>query len=521
MHFEALIETAAGVAATRSRKAKLAALVPLLRAAAAESPVMLAIAVASLAGEIRQGALGIGPAAMRALKRPEPCLGESADLELGEVDAAFERIRVASGKGSRQRKLDEVTGLLARATAAGQDFLVRLLVGELRQGAVEGLMREAIAQAFDVRSALVQRAAMLSGRLALVAERAHAGGAAALAEFRLEVGRPLEPMLAQTAESPAMVIEKFGGPAAFDFKLDGARIQVHKNGDDVRVFTRQLRDVTVAVPEVVELLRAVAAPTLVLDGEVLALRVDGRPQPFQVTMRRFGRQHDIAALRSELPLTPVFFDCLHHDGEDVFDRPLVERRAALVDAVGGDHVVPQLVTADVDAAEAFYGDALAAGHEGLVAKADAATYEAGRRGAQWLKLKPAHTLDLVVLAVEAGSGRRSGLLSNLWLGARNDEADDDPDAEPFVMLGKTFKGLTDEVLRWQTAALGALEVKREGHVVHVRPELVVEIAFDGLQRSSQYSGGLALRFARVRGYREDKTAAEADTMSAVRALMAE
>ncbi len=515
MQFQTLVEAAERVRATRSRLQKLEALVPLLRAAAADDS--LALAVAYLAGEVPQGKLGVGPAALRSLATPEPSAADGAELALAAVDAALQRVRDATGSGSKGRKQAELTALLAAATESGQDFLLRLVGGELRQGAVAGLMREAIARAFEVDVAAVHRAAMLTGRLDRVAELARAGSAR-LAAVRLELFRPLEPMLAQTAVDVADALARLAGPVALEHKLDGARIQVHKAGDRVRVFTRHLREVTGAVPEVVQLARELPADRLVLDGEVLALADDGRPRPFQVTMRRFGRRLDVAAMRATLPLTPFFFDCLHRDGDDVFDRELTARRVALVAVVPAGNLVPQVLVsaADAEAAERFYDAALAAGHEGVLAKAEATRYEAGRRGSGWLKIKPAHTLDLVVLAAEWGSGRREGTLSNLWLGAR---ADAEADAETgFVMLGKTFKGLTDELLAWQTRELLARETCRDGHVVHVRPELVVEIALDGVQTSSQYPGGVALRFARVRGYREDKNPAQADTLATVRAL---
>jgi DNA ligase-1 len=321
-------------------------------------------------------------------------------------------------------------------------------------------------------------------------------------------------MLAQSAASPADALAKLGR-AAFEWKLDGARVQVHRDGERVRVFTRQGNDVTAAVPELVEGARAFPSKRFVLDGEALALRADGRPQPFQVTMRRFGRRLDVERLRAELPLAPRYFDLLHEGGEDWIDRPGEERWRALEALVPAGARVGRAVTDDAGEAERFLADTLARGHEGLVAKALDAPYEAGRRGARWLKLKPVHTLDLVVLAAEWGSGRRRGRLSNLHLGAR------DPATGGFVMLGKTFKGMTDEVLAWQTTRLQALASDTEGHVVHVRPELVVEIAFDGVQRSPHYPGGVALRFARLVRYRDDKSPLEADTIETVRALAAD
>ncbi len=324
--------------------------------------------------------------------------------------------------------------------------------------------------------------------------------------------RPLQPMLAQPADDIAAALALLG-TAALEWKVDGARVQVHKAGDEIRVYTRNLNDVTASVPEIVEAMRDLPARELILDGEAIAVTPDGAPQPFQVTMRRFGRKLDVARMRAELPLAVYFFDCLYRDGVSLVDRPAHERFDALADAVPAPLVVPRLITADVGAAEAFYADALARGHEGVMAKALDATYEAGSRGASWLKVKRAHTLDLVVLAAEWGNGRRKGWLSNLHLGAR------DP-AGGWVMLGKTFKGMTDALLAWQTRELLARETRRDAYTVHVRPELVVEIAFNDLQESPEYPGGLALRFARVKGYRADKRAEDADTIETVRALHA-
>jgi DNA ligase-1 len=350
---------------------------------------------------------------------------------------------------------------------------------------------------------------MLCGNLGDVACAALFEGVSALSRYAIQLFRPVEPMLASPAESVAEAVMAFG-QAAFELKLDGARIQVHKQGDEVRVFTRNLNDVTARVPEVVAAVRASKAGTLVLDGEAIALRPDGRPHPFQVTMRRFGRKLEVDALREALPLSSFFFDCLLYEGEPLVDRGARERREILEKAL--DCVTPALITAEPEKARAFQQDTLARGHEGIMAKALDAPYESGRRGAGWLKVKPAHTLDLVVLAAEWGSGRRRGWLSNLHLGAR------DPASGGFVMLGKTFKGLTDETLEWQTRQFLARETRRDDWTVHIRPELVVEIAFNDVQESSQYPGGMALRFARVKGYRPDKRPEEADTVDTVRAI---
>jgi DNA ligase 1 len=389
--------------------------------------------------------------------------------------------------------------------------LRRLLLGELRQGALEGVMLEAVARAVGASSRDVQRAFLLQGSLTAVAEAALREGVAGLRSFQLEVGRPIRPMLAQTAADLPTALARTG-PAAVEWKLDGARIQVHVRGSQVRVFTRSLDDVTARVPELVEAARALPAQSVLLDGETLALREDGRPYPFQVTAGRFGSRLDPERMRASLPLTPFFFDLLHVDGEDLVDRGVAERHAALAALVPERWQVPRIVTDDPLVAAGFLSDTLQRGHEGVLVKSLSAPYEAGRRGAGWIKVKPRHTLDLVVLAAEWGHGRRQGLLSNLHLGARH------PASGEFVMLGKTFKGLTDEMLAWQTHRLLELELARDRGVVFVRPELVVEVAFDGVQRSPRYPGGVTLRFARVIRYRPDKAADEADSIDQVRAI---
>ena len=507
MRLADLVATSRRVAETRSRSEKVAALADLLRRLAPEE---IDVAVAWLSGNLRQGRIGLGGAAIREA-RPGTAAGEPA-LTLGEVDATFERIAATTGAGSTAARVGLLGELLARATREEQEFLIRLIFGELRQGALAGLMAEALAAAAAVPAGDVRRALMLAGELPAVARAVLVEGRAGLDRFRLELLRPLQPMLASPAGDVSEALERLG-EAAFELKLDGARVQVHKAGEEIRVFSRRGNDVTNAVPELVETVQALPARQAILDGEVIALRPDGAPLPFQVTMRRFGRKLDVARLRGELPLTPFFFDVLHLDGEDLLDRPAGERFAALGAAVPG-LTVPRLVTADAEAADAFFADALERGHEGMMAKALDAPYEAGRRGFSWLKIKPAHTLDLVILAAEWGHGRRQGWLSNLHLGAR------DPDHGGFVMLGKTFKGLTDERLAWQTKKLQEIALGTDGWTVHVRPELVVEVAFSDVQESPQYPAGMALRFARVKGYREDKTAAEADTIETVRKIFA-
>lgn len=505
MRLAELVAASRDVTATPGRLAKIDRLAGLLAAA---GPGERAEVTAWLAGDLPQGRIGLGPATVYAAVAAAPAPPADATLSVAEVDAAFTAVAGARG-GAKARALG---ALLARATADERDLLARLVVGELRHGALEGVLAEAVAKAAGVPAAEVRRAAMFAGALPPVAVAALAGGEAGLSSFRLRLGVPVQPMLASPATDVAAALETAGGEAAFEWKLDGARVQVHKDGDEVRAFSRSLREVTASVPEVVGLVRASPARSLVLDGEALALRPDGSPEPFQVTMQRFGRRGPSGGDVPGAPLVPFFFDALLVDGEDLTGRPARERWQALGRAVPAANVVPRLVTGDAAAALAFFEDALRRGHEGVVAKAPGAAYEAGRRGAAWLKVKRAHTLDLVVLAVERGSGRRRGLLSNLWLGAR------DPASGGFAMLGKTFKGMTDALLRWQTERLGALAVREEGHVVHVRPELVVEVAFDGIQASPTYPSGLALRFARVKGYREDKRADEADTVEAVRAL---
>lgn len=501
-----LVQTSAEVAATRSRKRKVERLAELCaRLAGAD----LEIGVPYLAGELRQGKVGIGWALVRdarpAASASEPC------LTLADVDRTFTAIGAIAGKGAKARRVDALRALFERATADEHAFLAKLCVGELRQGALEAVLLEAVAAATELDPADVRRAAMLGGSLADVALAVLTDGAAGLARFRLELFRPLQPMLAQPAGGAGEVFAKLG-PAASEWKLDGARLQVHKRGDEVRAYTRKRFDVTRSVPEVVELVRALPTASLILDGEVIALAPDGRPHPFQVTMGRFGRKLDVDAERRKLPLSAFFFDLLLADCVEWLDRPNAERWAELERIVPAEHRVVRADVTNEDELEASFASALDAGHEGVVVKALDAGYAAGRRGSHWLKLKPAHTLDLVVLAAEWGSGRREGWLSNLHLGAR------DPANGDFVMLGKTFKGMTDATLERQTRELLALETGRAGHVVRVRPEKVVEIAFDGVQRSPHYPGGLALRFARLKRYRDDKSADDADTIEAVRGL---
>jgi DNA ligase 1 len=499
--------TSDGVASSSARLAKVERLAACLRRL---DPAEVHPAVAYLAGELRQRQIGVGWAALREL----PPAGPSPTLTVAELDAAFERIGRLTGPGSQGERRRLLADLLGRATAEEQRFLVRLLSGELRQGALEGVMVEAIARAAGVPAAEVRRALMLRGALGPVAEAALAGGVDGLRSFRLQVGRPLQPMLAQTATSVEAAIARTG-EAAVEWKLDGIRVQLHKDGDEVRAFTRTLDDITARVPEVVELVPSLPVRSAVLDGELIALQPDGRPHPFQVTAGRLGSRLDVQRLRTTVPVTLYLFDALHVDGEDLIDRGGAERNAVLAATAPAVLRIPRIVTADPREAAAFLRDTLARGHEGVLVKSLAAPYEAGRRGAGWVKVKPVHTLDLVVLAAEWGHGRRQGWLSNLHLGAR------DPEDGGFVMLGKTFKGLTDELLTWQTERLLELAVTpTDQYVVRVRPELVVEVAFDGVQASPRYPGGVALRFARVLRYRPDKRAADADTIGEVRAIHA-
>jgi DNA ligase-1 len=504
VRFHELVDVSLAVARNRSRLEKTARLAELLRRMRGRE---ILIGVAYLSGSLVQGRVGLGWSAIAAARTAGTAAASSIDLL--EVDAIFERIAHISGPGSARARARLLADLFSRATPDEQDFLARLISGDLRQGALEGVLSEAIAKAADTPADQVRHAAMMCGDLGEVAHTALTDGGAALASYAIQLFRPVEPMLASPAENATEALGWLG-EAAFELKLDGARIQVHKAGEDVRVFSRGLNDVTSAVPEVVEQIRSLPARELILDGEVLALREDCRPLPFQETMRRFGRRLDVQKLRKELPLTPFFFDCLYVDGRVLTMEPQRTRFATLVAAVP-TLVVPHRIIGDPEGAEQFLHEALAAGHEGLMAKALNAPYAAGSRGRSWLKIKIARTLDLVVLAAEWGSGRRRGRLSNLHLGARDAGGG-------FVMLGKTFKGLTDEVLEWQTAAFLERETGREGHVVFVRPELVVEIAFSDIQESPHYPGGLALRFARVKGYRADKTAAQADTIATVREM---
>ncbi len=498
-----VVTTSTAVSATRSRKVKVAALADLLVRAEAEE---IEVVTSYVGGALLQRRTGLGWRGLASLPDPAP----EASLTVREVDTAFTDLAGLSGPGSQAARAAAVGALFGRATDAEQRWLRGVVTGELRQGALESLVQEAVAVAAEVPLPAVRRAAMLSGSSVVAARLAFSGGADALGGVGLEVLRPVQPMLASSAPSVAEAMTKAGRDAAvsIDTKLDGIRIQVHRAGDRVLIATRTLEDITARLPEVVAVALALPADSFVLDGEALALDATGRPRPFQETASRTAR----ASQDGGLHVTPYFFDLLHLDGVDLLDEPATTRLAALERLVPTAHLAARLFTDDPAVADEFVRGVLAAGHEGVVVKDPAAPYDAGRRGSSWVKVKPVHTLDLVVLAVEWGSGRREGWLSNLHLGARGPDGD-------LVMLGKTFKGLKDQVLEWQTRRFLELETGRSGNVVRVRPEQVVEIAIDGVQRSSRYPGGVALRFARVVRYRDDKTLAEIDTLDTVRAFL--
>jgi ATP-dependent DNA ligase len=563
-----VVDVSAGVTATSARNAKITQIATLLARA---EPGQVAVAVAFLSGDLLQGQIGVGYATIGELFRAADAAGaddggNAAPLTLTEVNDAFAEIGAVTGPGSVALRRQQLAALFARAADREREFMVRLLAGDLRQGALEGVMTEAVAKAAGVPAEEVRRAHQLGGSLPEVAEAVLGGTAqdgaggtdtrgvtaqgaadqglpevagqepanrgrdargseralAALRGFTLRVGRPARPMLAASAPDVAAALAKIS-PAAAEWKIDGIRIQVHRAGDEVAVFTRTLDDITARVPEIVEATLSLPVTAAVFDGEAVALAPDGRPRPFQVTAARTASQADVGRMRGQTPLTPFLFDLLHLNGSDLIDDPASERHRLLSEIAPATLLTPRIVTADLAEAEAFFADAVAQGHEGVVLKSLDAPYRAGRRGGEWIKVKPRHTLDLVILAAEWGHGRRRGVLSNLHLGAR------DPETGGLVMLGKTFKGLTDEMLAWQTARLLGLadppaqitadaDRQQAYGVVRVRPELVVEVAFDGVQASRRYPGGLALRFARVLRFRPDKKAADADTIDAVRAV---
>ncbi|OUZ10985.1 ATP-dependent DNA ligase [Aeromicrobium sp. PE09-221] len=505
MMLSELVATTQEVTATSSRLAKIEALARLLERSESDE---VGPAVGLLTAAPRQGRIGVG---WRGITGLQVTHADSPSLSVADVDQALDALVGVAGRGSVTTRGGLLEDLASRATAEEWDFLVRVILGELRTGALEGVLLDAIARASGHPQAAVRRAAMLSGDLGETARLALTGSAEDLDAVGLVVGRPVLPMLASTAATPSAALE-ITGEASAEYKLDGARIQVHRRGDEVGVFTRSLADITHRVPEIVEIVRGLPARELILDGETLSLREDGAPRPFQETMARFG-----ADVARDVLLRPWFFDLLHVDGRDLIDEPLGVRSAEL-ERVAGEWRVPGIVTGDVGQVERLSRDALEAGHEGVVLKAIDSAYVAGRRGKAWVKAKPVHTYDLVVLAAEWGSGRRQGWLSNLHLGAL-DQSGEFGEPGGFVMVGKTFKGLTDDLLRWQTEHFAELETRRTKDTVFLRPETVVEIAIDGVQRSSRYPGGIALRFARVKQYRPDKYPQEADTIQTLNALL--
>jgi len=504
MRLAALVETSRRVAETTKRLAKVDLLAQLLKQA---HPEEVEIVVAFLTGRARQGRIGVGYGTVRDAKGSP---ASEPSLELSDIDRLFEAITKIQGRGSQRQRLELLSGMFARATEPEQQFLISLLMGELRQGALEGIMLDAVAKASGVPVDRVRRAVMMSGDIAVVARALIEKGEAGLQSYEVQLFRPVQPMLAQTAEDVIGALADLG-EAALEFKMDGARVQVHKSGGDVAVYSRALNEVSAAVPEVVEVVRTLPAHDLILDGEVLSLLPDGRPQPFQMTMRRFGRKLDVERMRSELPMTPFWFDLLYLNGGSLLDEPQSRRFGALAE-LAPQSLIPYLIVSNAAAGEEFFEQSIGRGHEGLMAKATGSAYAAGARGQSWLKIKRPRTLDLVILAAEWGHGRRQGWLSNLHLGAR------DIEKGGFAMLGKTFKGLTDEMLAWQTQELLKLEIGRDKYTVHVEPKLVVEIAFNEIQISPRYASGLALRFARVKRYRSDKTTAESDTFQTVQKM---
>ena len=507
MRLAELVALVGRLRATSKKTEKVAQIAALLQQAREREIELLAL---YLTGTLAQGRIGIGYRGLQAAMPSGPAIGEP--LTLAGLDQALSELAKEQGQGSAERRARGLRALLERAEPSGREFLFALLTGEVRQGALDGLVLEAIAKAAALPAAEVRQASMFAPSIGALARAALEQGSAGLARFSLQLLSPVAPMLANPAEDAEEALERLG-EAAFEYKVDGVRLQVHRAGDEVRVFTRHLQDITARVPEVVEWARALPVREALVEGEAIALRPDGRPRPFQETMRRLGRKLDVGAARARVPLSSFFFDLLHLGGEgSLVALPYAERVERLTRIVAPDRLLPRVVTRDPGEAERFFDQAVAAGHEGLMAKSLAAPYAAGQRGFHWLKLKPHHTLDLVILAVERGSGRRTRWLSNLHLGAR-DEA-----SGQFVMLGKTFKGLTDEMLEWQTRELAKLQVESDGYLVRLRPEMVAEIAFSDVQESPRYPAGLALRLARVRRYRPEKPAAEADTLSAVRAI---
>ena len=483
---------------TSSRSRKVAVFAELLSAL---DPDEVPLAAGFLADAPRQGRVGVGYATIYGIEQAPA--GE-ASLTIDELDRAITEVQETTGSGSASKRKQLLADLFGRATAQEADFIRRLFTGELRQGALAGLMIDAIAKAAGVPGEIARRALMLSGDLTRTAEIAMTGGEEGLRGVGFELFRPIFPMLASTAEDVQDAVSGFDC-ASVEWKLDGIRIQIHRRGDEVRVYTRNLNDITHALPGIVQAVRRLPVRQAVFDGEALWMSVDG-PAPFQDTVSRIDSEAEPEGIETFL------FDLLHVDGEDLLDTPLVQRGARL-EAIAPQLKIPGALTSDPSEGQRVLDEALREGHEGVVVKDAASLYGAGRRGKAWRKVKPVLTYDLVVLGAEWGHGRRHGWLSNLHLGAR------DARTGEFVMVGKCFKGLTDELLTWQTKELLERETDRRGIAVLVRPELVVEIALDGVQSSTRYPGGVALRFARVKRYRPDKSADEADTIDDLRALL--
>jgi DNA ligase-1 len=506
MLFRDLVEVSKRVSATTRKKEKSTLLAECLKRGQGQE---ISLAASYLSGQIPQGSLGIGWAILQKtlgnfVEGPRP-------LSLLEVNRLFGEIAQSRGEGSVEKKVKSLRDLFSLAREDEKEFLASLIMGEVRQGALEGLVVEAIAQASGLAVERIQQGVMFSGNIGEVARVALEEGLEGLSRFQPRLFHPISPMLANMAEEEEDALARWG-QVACEFKIDGARIQIHKNGGEVRVFTRHLKEVTERVPDIVTVAREFQLDQAIFEGETFAIRPDGRPLPFQTTMRRFGRVQDIERMKKEIPLTSYFFDLLYLDGEPLFDEPHRKRFELLSESVPLEYRIPQIVTADENVVREFLKKSLEAGHEGIMAKGVDSPYVAGHRGFYWLKIKPPKTLDLVILAAEWGHGRRKGWLSNLHLGAR------DPESGQFVMLGKTFKGLTDEMLQWQTERLLSLETHRDQWTVYVQPKLVAEIAYNDLQESPRYPGGLALRFARVRRYREDKSPSEADTIQRIQAM---
>ena len=500
-----LAETWNALSATRSRNAKRDLIAAILADA---TPEEIEVVVSYLSGELRQRRTGLGWRSLQSL--PEPAAAPS--LEVVDVDGAFEEISALHGAGSAAARASATNELFARATDSEQDFLRGLIFGDLRQGALEAQVQEGLASAFAVPLASVRRAAMLLSSTAAAARLAITGGRPALDAVTLRVGTAVQPMLAASAPDPEGAVAKTGLPAVVDFKLDGVRVQVHRKGPEITIFTRSLDDVTARMPDVVALVADLPSDQIVLDGEVLALSADGRPERFQVVASRAMSSADVAAAAERLPLQAFFFDLLRVGDHDLLDEPLTRRIEVMAEILPPSLIVNRAICADLEEISTVFSEAVSEGYEGLVVKNPSASYAAGRRDSAWVKLKPRHTFDLIVTAAEWGHGRRRGWLSNLHLAAR------DPDNDQLIMLGKTFKGLTDEMLTWQTEQFLAREVRRTAGTVYVDPSMVVEVACDGLQASTRYPGGVALRFARVLRYRPDKSAADADTIDTVKAL---